>query len=87
MPYETEVRIASPRSLAVVRERMAPFEIPKRVMPMLDRAYAALKDAKMTHDGQNVFVYRGTPATDSWTSRPALASRDRSRHMETLYTS
>ena len=37
---------------------MPPSEIPKRVMPMLGRAYAALADAKMTHDGQNVFVYR-----------------------------
>ena len=61
MPYDVALRDESPRSLAVLRERMPPSEIPNRVLPLLTRTYAALKSANIKHDGQNVFVYRPAP--------------------------
>lgn len=61
MRYDVEIRNERSRSLAAVRERMTPSEIPKRVIPQLTRAYAAMADAKMGNDGQNVFIYRPAP--------------------------
>jgi hypothetical protein len=40
---------------------MPASEIPKRVIPLLTRTYAALKRANIRHDGQNVFVYWPAP--------------------------
>lgn len=64
MEYEITRRSVRSRHLAVVRERRRRTELGGRLIPLLDRVYAAVKSGEVVQSGHNVFLYRdGAPDT------------------------
>lgn len=60
MTYIVSLRRSDPRTIAAVRARMAPAQIPHEFKRYLDQVYAA-RSSGLQLDGQNVFIYRGVP--------------------------
>lgn len=58
MNYDVEARPVLARRLAVVRDRVRWAELGKRLIPLLDRVYVAVRAGKVIQSGQNIFVYR-----------------------------
>lgn len=61
MPYSVSIQHVASRPLAVVRERVAPRDVPTSFRRSLDQVYAAAKSGAVSLDGQNIFVYRAAP--------------------------
>jgi effector-binding domain-containing protein len=55
--YPISLRRAAPRTIAAIRARLAPSQVPVSFKRYLDRVYAA-RASGMPLDGQNIFVYR-----------------------------
>jgi hypothetical protein len=58
MSHAVEVRVVPGRHLAVVRERRAWSDLGAKLLPLLDRVYAAVRAGKVVPSGHNVFVFR-----------------------------
>jgi len=58
MSYAVEVRPVTARRAAVVRDRRRWSELGKKLIPLLDRVYVAVRAGKVAQTGQNIFVYR-----------------------------
>jgi effector-binding domain-containing protein len=58
MSYEVAVRLEPSRRVAVVRDRLKWAELGKKLIPLLDRVYVAVRAGKVTQTGQNIFIYR-----------------------------
>ena len=58
MSYAVELRSVPGRRAAVVRDRLRWSELGKKLIPLLDRVYAAVRAGKVTQTGQNIFIYR-----------------------------
>jgi effector-binding domain-containing protein len=56
--YEVAVKSVSSRRVAVVRAWLKWSELGKRLIPLLDRVYVAVRAGKVFQSGQNVFIYR-----------------------------
>lgn len=50
----------SERTLAVVRGRVAMADIPGKVMPMMDKVWAFIRERGISGFGHNVWLYRAT---------------------------
>ena len=58
MKYEVAVQSVSSRRVAVVRAWLKWSDLGKRLIPLLDRVYVAVRAGKVFQSGQNVFIYR-----------------------------
>ncbi|PYV07340.1 MAG: AraC family transcriptional regulator [Acidobacteria bacterium] len=58
MRYEIAVQSVLSRRVAVVRERLRWTDLGKRLIPLLDRVYVAVRAGKVVQSGQNIFIYR-----------------------------
>ena len=58
MTYEVAVRSVDSRRVAVVRKRVKWSELGKRLIPLLDQVYVAVRAGKVLQSGQNIFIYR-----------------------------
>jgi effector-binding domain-containing protein len=58
MTHEVTVRNVSSRHVAVVRERRRWAELGPKLLPLLDRVYAAVRAGKVVPSGHNIFIFR-----------------------------
>ncbi|HEY3412912.1 MAG TPA: GyrI-like domain-containing protein [Armatimonadota bacterium] len=57
MPYEIRVQQVESQVFAGASERVAPSQIPARIIPLLDKVWAFLKGSDLQSQGLNVAVY------------------------------
>ena len=58
MSYAVEVRLVPARRATVVHDRLRWSELGKKLIPLLDRVYVAVRAGKVAQTGQNIFIYR-----------------------------
>jgi effector-binding domain-containing protein len=58
MISDVAVKVVPARPVAVVREYLRWTELGRRLIPLLDRVYVAVRAGKVVQTGQNVFIYR-----------------------------
>ena len=58
MPYHVVIHSVPSRRVAVVRDRLKWAELGKKLIPLLDRVYVAVRAGKVIQSGQNIFIYR-----------------------------
>jgi hypothetical protein len=56
--YEVTVRSVPSRQVAVVRDRRRWADLGTKLLPLLDRVYAAVRAGKLVQTGQNIFIFR-----------------------------
>ena len=58
MISDVTAKVVPCRPVAVVREYLRWSELGRRLIPLLDRVYVAVRAGKVVQTGQNVFIYR-----------------------------
>ena len=58
MRYEVAVQTIPSRQVAAVRDRRKWAELGAKLLPLLDRVYAAVRAGKVIQSGQNIFIFR-----------------------------
>ena len=58
MRYEITVQSVPSRQVAVVRDRRRWADLGAKLLPLLDRVYAAVRAGKVVQTGQNIFIFR-----------------------------
>ena len=58
MPYDVREVTALPRQVAGVRAEVPRGRVGQEFGKYLDQVYAAARTGALTHDGQNIFIYR-----------------------------
>jgi effector-binding domain-containing protein len=56
--YEVTVRSVPSRQVAVVRDRRRWADLGAKLLPLLDRVYAAVRAGKLVQTGPNIFTFR-----------------------------
>lgn len=58
MRHEVEVRKVTSRHVAVVRDRRRWADLGPKLLPLLDRVYAAVRAGRVVPSGHNIFIFR-----------------------------
>jgi effector-binding domain-containing protein len=56
--YEVVVQTVESRRVAIVRDRRRWTDLGGKLIPLLDRVYAAVRSGKVAQTGHNVFIFR-----------------------------